>query len=361
MLIGEMIALSLGKLSRFSSHDPIGMVGWGMTSPAARPRIEDVARLAGISPITVSRALRLPDMVSARTRARVQAAIEQLGYIPNLSASSLASRRSGIVAVLVPTIGNSIFADTVRGVSDAVSGLGLQILLGDYGYSVDRERALLRTLAGRQPDAMVIVGLVEAESERVLLKSLGIPVIETWDLTDQPIDTVVGFSNVEAGAKVARHFLAAGRRHLAFAGGSDARTVARCRGFKEAIAGSAAPPFCVLGEGPADVGAGRAMLTHILQQAPNTDAIFLSSDVLAAGALLEARDQGLSVPGRLGIVGLGDLEIGRAMRPRLTTISVAAYDIGYRAGTVVASRLSTRAAGTRIIDIGCLMVVRESG
>ena len=337
------------------------MVGCVMTSPAARPRIEDVARLAGISPITVSRALRLPELVSARTRARVQAAIEQLGYIPNLSASSLASRRSGIVAVLVPTIGNSIFADTVRGLSDAVSDLGLQILLGDYGYSVDRERALLRTLAGRQPDAMVIVGLVEAASERALLKSLAIPVIETWDLTDQPIDTVVGFSNAEAGAKVARHFLASGRRHLAFAGGSDARTVARCQGFKQAIAGSATAPFCLTGEGPASVGAGRTMLTRILQQAPDTDAIFLSSDVLAAGALLEAQDQGISIPGQLGIAGLGDLEIGRAMRPRLTTISVAAYDIGYRAGTVVTSRLSTEVAGPRIIDIGCSMLVRESG
>ena len=215
----------------------------------AEPRIEDVARLAGTSPITASRVLHRPEMVSARTRARVHAAVEQLGYIPNLAASSLASRRSGIVAVLVPTIGNSIFADTVRGVSDAVADLGLQILLGDYGYSVERERALLRTLAGRQPEAMVIVGLVEAPRERALLKDLSIPVIETWDLTDQPIDTVVGFSNAEAGAKVARHFLATGRRHLALASGPDARSTARCHGFKQSLAGSAAVPFCVTAEG----------------------------------------------------------------------------------------------------------------
>lgn len=331
-----------------------------MDSPAGRPRIEDVARLAGISPITVSRALRLPDMVSPRTRARVAAAVEQLGYVANHSASSLASRRSGVVAVLVPTIGNSIFAETVRGVSDAVSEFGLQILLGDYGYSVKRERALLRTLAARQPEAMVIVGLVEADSERRLLKSLGIPVIETWDLTDQPIDTVVGFSNADAGAKVARHFLATGRKRFAFGGGGDARSLARREGFCQAAASLGQSPYCIQTEGPAEAGEGRAILADIIENAPGTDAIFLSNDVLAVGALLEARDRGVDVPGQLGIVGLGDLEIGRAMRPRLSTISVGAYDIGRHAGGVAVRRAAKSVDKAHIIDVGCSMIIRES-
>jgi LacI family gluconate utilization system Gnt-I transcriptional repressor len=357
VVVVQMIALSFNRKS--SLDWTAGTVLRGrMDTSTDRPRIEDVARLAGISPITVSRALRAPAMVSVHTRERIEAAIEQLGYIPNHSASSLASRRSGLVAVLVPTIGNSIFAETVRGVSDAIASLGLQILLGDYGYSIERERALLRMLAGRQPEAMVIVGVVEAETERRLLKSLGIPIIETWDLTEQPIDTVVGFPNAEAGAKVARHFLATGRRHLAFAGGTDARSTARRNGFCEA---ANAAPYCLTTKEPGETATGRTLLATIMQDAPDTDAVFLSSDVLAVGALLEARDRDIAVPDRLAIVGLGDLEIGRAMRPRLSTISVAAYEIGHRAGSILISRITDGVHGPQIIDVGCTMVVRESG
>ncbi len=329
-----------------------------MSSLASRPRIEEVARLAGTSPITVSRALRTPEKVSPATRARVAAAVEQLGYVRNLSASSLASRRSGIVAVLVPTIGNSIFAETVRGVADAVAAAGLQILLGDYGYSTEREHRLLRALAGRQPDAMVIVGLVGGASDRALLGRLGIPVVETWDLTAQPIDTVVGFSNHAAGMAAAERFRATGRRHIAFAGGSDERARARARGFAEA---AGMPAFCLSRADAVDVGAGRIALDLILRDAPEIDGLFLANDVLAVGALLEARDRGIAVPEQLGIIGLGDLEIGRAMRPRLTTISVAAYDIGRKAGGVVMDRLAGGSPGERVVDVGCSILVRESG
>src|SRR5690348_759301 len=142
-----------------------------------RPRIEDVAALAGTSPITVSRALRDPSKVAPATRMRIEAAVEELRYIPNLSASSLASRRSGIVAVLVPTIGNSIFAETVQGVADAIGAAGLQLLLGDYGYSDARESTLVRALIGRQPEALVVVGVVRDPVLRRLLSGLAVPVV----------------------------------------------------------------------------------------------------------------------------------------------------------------------------------------
>jgi LacI family gluconate utilization system Gnt-I transcriptional repressor len=330
-------------------------------SVTGRPRIETVAQLAGTSPITVSRALRRPEKVAASTRARIAAAIEQLGYIPNLSASSLASRRSGIVAVLVPTLGHSLFAETLRGISETVAAAGLQILLGDYAYSTERERALLRALAGRQPEAVVTIGLVQDAAQRALLAALGGPVVETWDLTPEPIDTVIGFSNEAAGAAVARHFLAGGRRRLAFAGGADLRAAARLQGFAAAIAEAGAAPPCVVKTSDLAVGAGRVALTEILESDPACDAIFLANDVVAAGAVLEARDRGIAIPGRLAICGLGDLEIGRAIRPVLTTVNVDAYDIGRRAGQVVVDRLSGTAVGARVIDVGCSIIVRESG
>ncbi len=172
--------------------------------PVSRPRIEDVAARAGTSAITVSRTLRQPEKVAEATRARVRLAIEQMGYIPDLVARGLASRRTGFVAVLVPTIANPVFAATVQGVADALPAEGLQLLLGDYVYSGAREHDLLRALAGRRPEGVIAVGLVADPAARGLLRALGVPVVETWDLTAAPIDLVDGFSNAAAGAAMAR-------------------------------------------------------------------------------------------------------------------------------------------------------------
>lgn len=325
------------------------------------PRIDDVARLAGISTITVSRTLRRPDLVKPATRERVERAIEKLGYIPNSSASTLASRRSGIVGVLVPTIGNSIFADTVRGVSDALVGRGMQILLGDYGYSAERERSLIRALAGRQLEALIVVGLIREASDKALLAALAIPVIETWDLTRTPVDTVVGFSNRAAGALAARHFLRSGRRTLAFGGGNDPRALSRARGFTETARRAATSELAVTRDVGTTVGSGRELLAEILRRQPRTDAIFFANDVLAVGALLELRDREIAVPDTVAVVGLGDLELGQAYRPQLTTVSVKAYEIGVQAGNIALARVDGTSDGPRIVDVGLTLLIRETG
>jgi LacI family transcriptional regulator, gluconate utilization system Gnt-I transcriptional repressor len=326
-----------------------------------RPRIEDVATRAGISAITVSRALRNPAKVAPATRARVAAAIEALGYIPNLSASSLASRRSGIVALLVPTIANSIFADTVQGVADAIGAAGLQLLLGDYRYSDLGELNLLRALIGRQPDALVVVGVVRDATLRAMLVRLAIPVIETWDLTDQPIDTVIGFSNEAAGAAIARHFIAGGRKRLAFVGGRDHRARARAAGFAYAAAEAGLPsPREITVEG-IGVAQGRRALAEAMAAMPQAQAVFFATDILAVGGLLECQRRAIGVPSEVAIAGLGDLEIARELEPALTTVAIPSYDIGRRAGEAVVARLAGERSARRVIDLGFTVQARASG
>lgn len=326
----------------------------------SRARIAEVAARAGTSPITVSRVLREPEKVAPATRARVVAAIEALGYIPNLSASSLASRRSGFVGLLLPTIGNSIFAETVRGVGDAVATVGRQLLFGDFHYSAEGERNLVRALIGRQPEALVVVGVVRDPALRAMLACLAIPVVETWDLTEDPVDTVVGFSNHDAGAAIARHFLQRGRRRLAFVGGRDHRAWARSEGLAAALAQAGAPPphrELVAGVGIAE---GRRALARVLEAEPGTEGVFFATDVLAVGGLLECQQCGIEVPGRLALAGLGDLEVSRELTPALTTVGIPAYEIGRQAGEIVVSRLSGAAPGRRIWDLGFSILARDS-
>jgi LacI family transcriptional regulator, gluconate utilization system Gnt-I transcriptional repressor len=326
--------------------------------PVERPRIEEVAARARTSPITVSRALRQPGKVAPQTLARILAAVDALGYVPNASASSLASRRSGILAVLVPTIGNSIFSETVRGVADAVGDADLHLLIGDYGYSDDKERRLVRALIGRQPDALVVIGAVHDAAMRDALRRLGSPVVETWELSDDPVDAVVGFSNFDAGAAVARHFVARGRQRCAFVGGSESRATARRTGFTAALTSAGAAPPEIATTTDISIGTGRRALGDILARAPAIDAVFFATDVLAVGGLLECRDRGIAVPERMALVGLGNLEIGRELQPALTTIEVPAHEMGRRAGQLILARLAGEQAAVRIVDLGFSLLAR---
>ena len=203
-----------------------------------RATMADVAALSGVSAITVSRALRHPDKVSPETRAKVQAAIETLGYGPDLVAGSLASNQSHIVAAVVPTIGGTIFVDTVKGMSDMLREQGYQLLLGDSGYSLAEEAALVDAFLGRRPDGLILTGVHHEASVRTRLAAARVPVVEVWDVSDQPIDMVVGFSNFRAGYEMTAHLARRGYRRIGFAAGltfGDQRSTERRAGYRAAL------------------------------------------------------------------------------------------------------------------------------
>ena len=165
--------------------------------------LSDVARLAGVSAITISRALNTPDRVSPDTLERVRAAVARTGYVPNLLAGALASNRTRLVAALIPTIAGSVFLETVQALTDTLAAKNYQLMLGQSGYSGSREDALLDAIVGRRPDGIVLTGIMHSAQGRRRLLASGIPVVETWDLTPTPIDMLVGFSHEKVGAQAA--------------------------------------------------------------------------------------------------------------------------------------------------------------
>ena len=311
------------------------------------PTLASVAALAGVSAITVSRVVRLPELVAPATRDRVQAAMRTLGYVPNLVAGSLASARTRSVGVLVPTIDNSIFADTVQGLSDVLEPLGTAVILAQSGYDAAREERMLSALLARRPDALVMVGSPATEDGASLLRRARIPVVETWDLPPYPIDAAAGFDNRAAGAAVGAHFVSRGHRRLAFIGGEDPRAGRRWAGFCAAVteAGLGAPRRLIVARHPGAAAAAAAGLAE-------ADAVFAANDAHAIGLLAGFRALGLGV----AVVGLGDLEMGRLIAPRLSTVRVHGNAIGRAAAALTLGR-----AGPRVVDLGFELVVRESG
>jgi LacI family gluconate utilization system Gnt-I transcriptional repressor len=326
----------------------------------------DVATRAGVGTITVSRALRTPERVSAEVRERVRAAVEATGYVPNLAAGTLKSRRSRIVAAIVPTLRSAIFAETVEGLADGLRAHGLQLMLAASGYSIEEEEAILRSLLGQQPEAVVLTGIAHAPGVRALLRARRLPVVETWELADEPIDRAVGFSNLEAARSMTHALAARGHRRIAFVGtppGVEARASQRLDGYRRAMGELGLPEdLALLDEFGVTIASGERAAVALLARARPPDAAFFVNDVAAFGAVQACRRLGVAVPAGLAIAGFGDFELARAAHPALTTVRIPGDRIGRTAATLVVERLAggTAQAGPRVVDLGFEIVVRDS-
>ena len=330
------------------------------------PTLHDVARLAGVAPITASRALKTPHQVSEDVLKKVTEAVAATGYVPNLLAGGLASTRSRLVAAVVPTISGLVFLESVQSLTEALAERGYQLMLGQAGYGGDREDALLEAIIGRRPDGVVLTGIMHSAEGRKRLLASGIPVVETWDLTPTPIDMLVGFSHIEVGRAVAQYLHARGRRQLAAVTGDDERAMRRTESFQMAAQALGLPKVQVaVVRAPTSLKSGREGLAALWSQVEAEaqapfDAVFCSSDLLALGVMTEARVRGLGVPTRLAVVGFGDLEFAADLDPALTTVHIKGGAIGRQAAQFIVDRAEGREVPQRVIDIGFSIIERQS-
>jgi LacI family transcriptional regulator, gluconate utilization system Gnt-I transcriptional repressor len=330
-----------------------------MTAPATPQSVtlRDVARRAGVSLITASRALSNPAVVSPATIEKVQQAVVATGYIPNLLAGGLKSKRSMTVAGLVPVISVPQFLPTVQALTEELAKAGYQLILGQAGYDRARERALLDTMISRRVDAIVVAGLLGHEADASRLRKLGIPIVETWDLTERPLDMLVGFSHLKVGSAVAGYFLSKGWTRVGVATANDQRAMQRLEGFQSAT-GRLVPTATV--PAPSNLAAGRSALTELLAQDPGIRAVSCSSDALAHGVITEARARGLRVPEDLAVCGFGDADFAAHLLPSVTTVRIDGAQIGRLAARMVIDRCRGASVEPRVIDLGFEIVERES-
>jgi LacI family gluconate utilization system Gnt-I transcriptional repressor len=323
----------------------------------------DVARLAGVSAMTVSRALRDGSGVGPETLKRIEAAAAEVGYLPNRVAGSLASRRTNVVGLIVPSLRNSLFAETIQGVADTV-GPAYDLMIADSGYTLKGEEAAILAFLSQRVCAIVLHNTKHTPRARALLKDAGIPCAETGNLIRQPIDISIGFSNHEAARAMTEYLIGRGYRRIGFVSlqlRDNDRAAERRAGYLAALAAHdiAADAGRIL-EMPPGLSSGARALTQLMEHGPGVDAVFLSGDVLATGALLEANRRGWQVPGQVAIVGSDDNELQESVTPPLTTLRFPRYEIGRHAARMLVDRLAGRSSGFAVLDLGFQLIERAS-
>jgi len=324
--------------------------------------VHDIARLAGVSAMTVSRALNHPDKVSPALREKVQEVVRNTGFVPNGMAGGLRSAKAKLVAAVLPTLVGPVFQETIQSLNEALDAKGYQLMIGQSGYNLSREDALLDAIIRRRPDGIVLTGIMHSAAGRRQLLASGIPVVETWDLTPTPIDMLVGFSNEDIGVAVCTYLHQRGYRRPALICGDDERAQRRNAGFQRqahSLGGLGEVPV-YLTPPPTTLGAGRTGLAALLARPEGIDAVFCSSDMLALGVLIEAQARGLAVPEQLAIVGLGDLGFAASLHPALTTVRIDGTRIGQTAAQYIVDRADGRSIAEPVVDIGFSIVERAT-
>ena len=329
--------------------------------------IKDVAAQAGVSTMTVSRAIRSPDLVAPGTRAAVQAAIDALSYIPDLGAGSLSSKKSRTVGVILPSLHFEGHARTIDSLSLTLRKHGLHLLIADNFYSRTDEMELLRALLGRRPAGIVMINSAHTAQGRDLLLHSGVPVVETWSIPSEPMDSVVGFEHAEVGRALAEHLIDQGRRRIAFVCGppdSDPSGTERRKGFEAAMRDHdcGAPRLVTMNDEHLTIAAGKLGIERLLTDYPDTDAAAFLTDRVAMGAMMECRRRGIRVPEDLAITGHGGFDFSEYLVPSLTTTRIDARAIGIRTAELLINRIEGHdiPASELKIDVGFELVLRDS-
>lgn len=326
-------------------------------------RLAEVAKLAGVSPITASRFFRNPEAVSVGKRARVETAAKELGYVPNLAARALASQRTEVIGVLIPSLTNNVFADVLRGIYDALDDSRYSIQLANTRYSILQEERLLRLFLAQKPAGLIITGVNQTADSRSVMETVDCPIVQIMEIGPSPIDMMVGFSHADAAKAAIAHLLAQGYRKIGFLGARmDPRVQRRLDGYRTAMTEAALfdPQLIVTTAIPTSVTLGGTLFADLLAKAPDIEAVFCVNDDLALGALFECKRRHMAVPDQMAIVGFNDLEFMASSEPTLSSVRTNRYEMGKNAAMMVIEALQGRRPAEPVVDLGFSVMERQS-
>lgn len=330
---------------------------------AAGTTIEDVAAFAGVSTMTVSRVLRNKGNVSQKTQNRVMQAIEQLGYVPNLIASSLAAAKPTQIAVLVPTLESTVFTELLAGITTALDATPYHAIIGTTHYRPDKQLSLIRSMLGWRPAGFIVVGHHHLPGTKQLLKASGVPVVEVLELTRNPIDMCVGVNQHAAGAAMAGHLLEKGYRRFSYIGSDhkiDRPAHKRFKGFNSTLSKSGISiEASYTAPKVSGITMGKALMQELLSNKQHAEVVYCSNDSVAVGCTLQCLESNIKIPDDIAIASFSGLDIAAAMPVPITTVHSPRRTMGQTSASMILQRLAGKKT-TRIVDSGFTLIEGKS-
>lgn len=332
-------------------------------SESGKIRLTEVAKLAGVSHITASRFFRNPEALSLAKRQRVESAAKELGYVPNLAARALASQRTEVIGVVIPSLTNNVFSDVLRGIYDASEDSRYSIQFVNTRYSILQEEKLLRLFQAQMPAGLIVTGINQTPDSRRIMEAMNCPIVQIMETGPDPVDMMIGFSHYDATLAAVSHLLEQGRKRIGFLGARmDPRVQRRLDGYRDAMKSvSLLDPRLILTTPlPTAVTLGGTLFADLLAQAPDIDSVFCVNDDLALGVLFECQRRQIAVPEQMAIVGFNDLEFMAAAVPSLTSVRTNRYEMGKSAVTMVTAAIEGERPAEPIVDLGFELMIRQS-
>ncbi|CAN7633452.1 LacI family DNA-binding transcriptional regulator [Rhizobium sp. LjRoot30] len=323
----------------------------------------DVARLVGVSSITVSRALRNPDKVSASLREKILKSVEELGYVPDFAARTLASRDSDVIGVVLPTLSNFALMSVMQGIEERIHETRYRVQYAYTRFLEGTAVSQIRLFLAQNPAGMIVTGLSPSAETGAILKGAHCPVLEVLDISEQTYSNLRVGIDTRAAARVAtRHMLERGYRRFAVVGGLDSRSRLRHAGYHDVMqaAGLYDPALDIVENEATSADLGCRLLRRILAHVPDADGAFCHNDDVALGMMFECRRLGIGVPQQFGLCGFNDLDFAAVSAPTLTSVQVPRYDLGVRAADLIIRAIDNPGFEPLSVDVGFTLVERES-
>ena len=327
----------------------------------ARTSLKDIADIVGVTKMTVSRFLSNPDLVSEKTRLKIAKAVEDTGYIHNRAPSMLSKSSSTAIGILLPSLSNQVFANFTQGIESVTNERGYEVLISHFGYDIETEERKVAYLLSYNVDGLILAGSNHTQKTLQMLNTVCIPVVETMEMAENPIDMNVGLDHELASYTAIKAMIKNGKRHIAYFGARlDHRTKLRMNGYDRAINEYGLQSYHFLTDKHSSFTLGRDLLDEALQVCPELDGILCTNDDIAVGTILACNTRQISIPDTICIIGYNDLDIGQAISPTLSSIYTPRYEMGEKSANILLNAIEGKGIKETTYDLGFHITEGES-
>lgn len=301
------------------------------------PTLDDVAKHAGVSSATVSRCLNNPSQLSQKTREKVEKSIQALQYTPNFGGQALAAQKTNTIGAIIPTMENAIFARGIQAFQQRLNEANITLLLAGSNYSPDQESIQIRTLVSRGAEGILLIGFERSEASFELLEKRKIPYVIAWQNDNQQDRLCVGFDNSRASYEMTSKVIDYGHKEIGYIAGitkGNDRARLRLEGAKKCVYDRLGIEDMPVTEAKYSIESGRNAFADLITRRPDITVIMCGNDVLAVGAIMEAKARGIKVPEELSVTGFDDIDLSEIISPALTTVHVPHRKMGRAAANM---------------------------